>query len=119
MKTETNRAYIKMSTAILTLYLQLPECHSLKEKRALIKPILARLRRNFNVSTAEIGLQDKWQEAVLACAAVGNDRIYTEQMLKKHIADGAPTNADGRISVVDYGAWLNQQLNRQDHGTGL
>jgi uncharacterized protein YlxP (DUF503 family) len=85
MKTETNRAYIKMSTGILTLYLQLPECHSLKEKRTLIKPILARLRRNFNVSTAEIGLQDKWQEAVLACAAVGNDRIYTEQMLKKLI----------------------------------
>lgn len=85
MKTETNRAYIQMSTGILTLYLQLPECHSLKEKRSLIKPILARLHRNYNVSAAEIGLQDKWQEAVLACAVVGSDRSHTQKILQSLI----------------------------------
>jgi uncharacterized protein YlxP (DUF503 family) len=85
MKTETPRAYIQMSTGILTLYIQLPGCHNLKEKRAQIKPILARLHRNFNVSAAEIGLQDKWQEAVLACAVVGNERTYIQQILQKII----------------------------------
>lgn len=60
----------------LTIYLHLPGCASLKEKRGRLKPLLARLHRHFNVSTAEMGLQDKWQEAVIACGMVGNDAVY-------------------------------------------
>ena len=58
--------------ATLTLHLHLPACASLKEKRGRLKPLLARLHRQFNVSTAEMDLQDMWQEAVIACAIVGS-----------------------------------------------
>jgi hypothetical protein len=54
--------------ATLTIHLHLPGCASLKEKRGRIKPLIARLHREFNVSVAEMGLQDKWQEAVIVCA---------------------------------------------------
>ena len=58
-------------------------------------------------------------EAARILSAVGVSRI-TEQVLKKHIANGAPTNADGRINLVHYAGWLNQELNREaNHGTGL
>jgi uncharacterized protein len=68
--------------ATLTIHLHLPACSSLKEKRGRIKPLISRLHREFNISVAETGLQDKWQEAVIACAMVGNDRGHLEAALQ-------------------------------------
>jgi uncharacterized protein YlxP (DUF503 family) len=67
---------------ILTLHLHLPGCASLKEKRSRLKPLLARLHRQFNVSAAEMDLQDKWQEAIVACGMVGNDSAYLQSALE-------------------------------------
>jgi len=53
--------------------LSLPMAHSLKEKRGLLKPLLARLRGEFNVSVAEVDDQDQWQSAVIAIAMVSAD----------------------------------------------
>ena len=68
--------------AILTIHLHLPGCASLKEKRGLIKPLMARLRREFNVSVAEMGLQDAHQQAVIGCAMIGNDRAHLESAMQ-------------------------------------
>ena len=68
--------------ATLTIHLHLPACASLKEKRGRIKPLIARLHREFNVSAAEMGLQDKWQEAVIVCAMVGNERGHVQSALQ-------------------------------------
>jgi len=68
--------------ATLTIHLHLPGCASLKEKRGRIKPLMARLRREFNVSVAEMDLQDKWQETVIVCAMVGNERGHVESALQ-------------------------------------
>jgi uncharacterized protein len=67
---------------ILTLHLHMPGCASLKEKRGRLKPLLARLHRQFNVSAAEMGLQDKWQEAVIDCGMVGNDVAFLQSALE-------------------------------------
>ena len=91
--------------ATLMIHLHLPGCSSLKEKRSYIKPLLARLHREFNVSTAEMDLQDKWQEAVIVCAMVGNDRGHLESALQNvakwlagHWTDG--DIIDQRIEVI-------------------
>lgn len=68
--------------ATLTIHLHLPGCGSLKEKRAFIKPLLARLRREFNVSTAELDLQDAHQQAVIGCAMLGNDAAHLQSALE-------------------------------------
>jgi uncharacterized protein YlxP (DUF503 family) len=67
---------------LLTLHLHLPGCASLKEKRGRLKPLLARLHRQFNVSTAEMGLQDKWQETVIACGMVNSDKAHIQRSLQ-------------------------------------
>ena len=67
---------------VLSIHLHIPACASLKEKRGRIKPLIARLHREFNVSAAEIGLHDKWQEAVIACAMIGNERGHLESALQ-------------------------------------
>lgn len=68
--------------AALSIHLHLPGCASLKEKRGRIKPLMARLHREFNVSVAEMDLQDKWQEAIIVCAMVGNERGHLESALQ-------------------------------------
>jgi len=68
--------------ATLTIHLHLPGCASLKEKRGRIKPLMARLRREFNLSVAEMDHQDAWQESVITCAMVGNDRVHLESALQ-------------------------------------
>ncbi len=67
--------------ATLTIHLHLPACASLKEKRGRIKPLISRLHREFNVSVAEMGLQDKWNEAIITCAMVGNDHAFLQSAL--------------------------------------
>ncbi len=68
--------------ATLTLHLRLPACASLKEKRGQIKPLMSRLHREFNVSVAEMGLQDTWDEAIITCAMVGNDHAFLQSALQ-------------------------------------
>lgn len=75
-----------MPIGLLTLYLQIPGCSSLKEKRSRIKPILARLHREFNLSVAEVGRQDAWQEAELACAVVSSDAVNAQRVLQQTVA---------------------------------
>ena len=58
------------SVHVRAVELHLPTCHSLKEKRAVIKPILEGCRRRFQVAVAEVGYQDKWQRAALGVAVV-------------------------------------------------
>mgnify|MGYP005828834467 CR=1 FL=1 len=65
------------------MHIQLPGCTSLKEKRSRIKPVLARLHREFNVSISETDLNDHWQETILQCALVANDGTFIRQMLQK------------------------------------
>jgi uncharacterized protein YlxP (DUF503 family) len=68
--------------ATITFHLHIPGCASLKEKRGRIKPLISRLRREFNVSVAEMDLQDKWQDAVIGCAMVGNDHAFLQSALQ-------------------------------------
>lgn len=68
--------------ATLTIHLHLPACASLKEKRARIKPLISRLHREFNISVAEMDLQDTWNETVIVCAMAGNGRGHLESALQ-------------------------------------
>jgi len=74
-----------MSIGLLTLHLRLPGCSSLKEKRGRIKPLLARLQREFNISAAEMNFLDKWQETLIACAVVSNDSRQNQRLLQNII----------------------------------
>lgn len=59
----------------------LAECHSLKQKRAVVKPIVEGARRRFHVASAEVGLLDKWQRAEVGVAVVGNRESHVVEVL--------------------------------------
>jgi uncharacterized protein YlxP (DUF503 family) len=71
-----------MTIGILTLRLFLPGCTSLKEKRGLLKPLLARLHREYNVAAAEIDYQDRWQEAVIGVTTLSNEAAQVRRVLQ-------------------------------------
>lgn len=53
--------------------LYLPGNGSLKGKRSILKPLLAQLRRKFNLAAAEVAYNDAWQSAEVAFVTVAND----------------------------------------------
>jgi uncharacterized protein YlxP (DUF503 family) len=87
-----------MLAGIAQWQLHLEGCHSLKDKRSVIKPLLSHLRQRCNVSAAETGRQDQWQESEIACAAVGSDRRIVEETLR--MADRLVEAADG-VRITD------------------
>jgi uncharacterized protein YlxP (DUF503 family) len=68
---------------VLTLTLFLPENHSLKGKRGVIKKIKARVANTFNVSIVECEAHDLWQRAVLGICQVGTDVPYVDGALRQ------------------------------------
>lgn len=66
---------------MLAADLHLAQSHSLKEKRAIIRPILDGARNRFHVAAAEVALQDKWQRAVLGFSAVGGDVAHPTHVI--------------------------------------
>jgi uncharacterized protein YlxP (DUF503 family) len=72
-----------MIVGVLKLNLLLPENHSLKGKRGVLKRIQARVAHQFNVSVTECGAQDLWQSAVLGFALAGSSRPIIEATLNK------------------------------------
>ncbi|GAA4701100.1 DUF503 domain-containing protein [Brevibacillus fulvus] len=59
----------------------LPACQNLKEKRAIVKSVIAQLRHKFNVSAAETDFQEQWQRTELVIAAVANEIPFLQKEL--------------------------------------
>ena len=52
--------------------LHIPTSRSLKEKRAVLRPIVEGIRHRFQISVAEVGYQEKWQRALIGMAVVSD-----------------------------------------------
>jgi uncharacterized protein YlxP (DUF503 family) len=72
-----------VAVGMLLLYIHLPGCTSLKEKRSKIKPVLSRLHREFNLSVSEMARQDAWQETVIGCAIISNDQVFIRKVFQE------------------------------------
>jgi uncharacterized protein YlxP (DUF503 family) len=59
----------------------LGDVHSLKEKRSFVRPLIAELKRRFDVSAAEVGEQEQYRRIRLGAAAVAADRAHLVEVL--------------------------------------
>lgn len=89
-----------MVVGIATVELHIPMNDSLKGKRSAIRPVIARLRSEFNVSVAEVGEQDRLRTAVLGVACVSGDRDYAHGLLMKVAESLERWRLD--VELVDY-----------------
>src|SRR5262249_48065636 len=75
----------RMVVGVLRLELLLPENHSLKGKRSVLRTIKARVQNTFNVSIAECEEHDHWQRTILGVSQVGADRPHVDACLRQVI----------------------------------
>lgn len=59
----------------------LGDVHSLKQKRSVVRPIVAELQRRFSVSAAETGCLDLHRRAEIGVAVVAADRAHVVAVL--------------------------------------
>jgi uncharacterized protein len=88
------------SVGLLTIEIYIPGLTSLKDKRSVVKPLLARLRKDFNVSVAEVEDQDQLGHAVLAVAAVSPSAEYVNGLLQRIAESVGEWRLDAEL--VDY-----------------
>jgi len=74
-----------MVVGVAKIALRLPENHSLKGKRKVMKRICERLRQRFNLAVAEIDSQDLWQAGEVGIVMVGNQGTYINSKLDKAV----------------------------------
>ena len=70
-----------MLVSALSIEFHIPLTHSLKEKRAVLRPIIDGLRNRYRVSVAEIEHQDLWQRATIGIAVVGADVSMVDEVV--------------------------------------
>jgi uncharacterized protein YlxP (DUF503 family) len=76
-----------MPIGLLTLEIYIPEAHSLKDKRQVLRSLKDRLRRKFNVAVAELDGQDSWQRSVVGIVSLSNNAGHVEQSLRTVLED--------------------------------
>lgn len=65
----------------MSLDLLLGDVRSLKQKRSLVRPLVAELRRRYDVSAAEAGHLDLHRRALVGVAVVAPDRAHCVEVL--------------------------------------
>lgn len=70
-----------MVTGTLVVDLLLGDVHSLKQKRAVVRPIVAELRRRFSVAAAETGALDLHRRAEIGAAVVTSTHAHAVEVL--------------------------------------
>ena len=89
-----------MIIGICKIKLRIPQNASLKDKRRVLKSIIAQLKNKFNISVAEIEDQELWQLATLGVCSVSNDIRFSNEVLSK-VVDFV-NNGRFDVEVLDY-----------------
>ena len=65
----------------MTFRLHTSWVHSLKEKRMIVKSLVAKLQNRFHVSAAEIDEQDTYEIIVIGVAAIVPHNAYADSLM--------------------------------------
>ncbi len=90
-----------LAIGVCRVKLRLPENHSLKGKRQVLKSLIARIHNRFNVSAAEVDDQDSWQIASLAVSCVANDDRHADEVMAHVIAFIRNERLDAEVLDVE------------------
>jgi uncharacterized protein YlxP (DUF503 family) len=70
-----------MNIGVCRLQFRLSESHSLKDKRSVVRSMLAQVRNRFPVAAAEIEDQDTWQIITIGLASLSNDSRHAGEVV--------------------------------------
>lgn len=87
-----------MVIGALKLTLYIGGMKSLKDKRSVVKSLLAKITSKLNVSAAETGRQDEWNQCELGISCVTNGVSHADSILSSVIKY---IDSDGRVEIID------------------
>ncbi len=82
--------------------LDIPGAQSLKDKRSVVRSILARVQNQFKISVAEVGDLDHWRSAQLGFVVVSNSAPHASEVLQKAVRYVEGGHWDAEITDVQY-----------------
>lgn len=74
-----------MIIGTITFKIHISHSHSLKEKRSVVKSIIAKIQNKFKVSVAELDFQEQWQIALIGVALIANETKMIEKQMSQVI----------------------------------
>jgi uncharacterized protein YlxP (DUF503 family) len=89
-----------MVIAVLKVTLRAPWVHSLKEKRSILKSLMAKIKNKYNVSVAETDAQDIHQTLVITVAAIAADRPLADSILE-NVQRFIENNTDAEVVGIE------------------
>jgi len=101
---------MKAYLGVYTARLEMPWVKSLKEKRALVKPAIERLRSRFPVSAARLAGQDNYSWEVVGFSLLGYDGVWVETVLRE-AADFIAAQAEFQVVQED---WSIEELSLEE-----
>ena len=75
-----------MNTGVCRLKIHIPESQCLKDKRHIVKSLVSRLRKQFNISIAEVDDHDLWQMTTIGIACVSNHNHQVDEIINAVIS---------------------------------
>ena len=75
-----------MVVSMIQMIFEIPDIGSIKEKRRIVRSVKDKLQRRFNMSVAEVDLQDSLSFAQIGGALVSNSKTFGESVLQKAFA---------------------------------
>jgi uncharacterized protein len=94
-----------MVVGVCTLELEIPSSQSLKDKRHVVRSVIARVRQSFNISIAEVDSLDSWQRAIIGIVCVSSDEKYAHGLLEKVIDNIERSRLDAVIADYSIEMW--------------
>ena len=76
-----------MPIGLLTLEIYIPEAHSLKDKRQVLRSLKDRLRAHYNVAVAELEHQELWQRSRVGVVSISGDGKHLEESMETIAAE--------------------------------
>ena len=74
---------LNMNIGAVRITLRIPHSRSLKDKRRVVNSLRQRVGSKFNVSIAEVEMNDAWQILSLGIVCVSNSAVHASQMVDR------------------------------------
>ncbi len=75
-----------MNVGVCKLKIHIPGSRSLKDKRSVVKSLVARLQKQFNLSVAEVDDHELWQMVTIGMACVSNHNNRVDEVISAAIS---------------------------------
>lgn len=89
-----------MVIGVARIVLHLPASRSLKDKRQILKSLIAQVQNQFQIAVAEVERHDQWQIGVIGIACVTNEAGHADQVLSRAVGFLSSRRMDAQ--VIEY-----------------